>query len=248
MDARSRRSIEMGERALKFSGEHPDTDPGYVVAEGRLKELMPRANALAVAQRTGLVDVHAAAGRKSELRRAIRALPIAHLAQVGRQAAREEHEMGKTFTFKPGGSTFLAFRTAAGTMLTAAQSHTELLVKHGLSQSVLEEFGQMLGQFDEAVTLGNDGRTAHKGASRELRQVATEIVRTVRVMDARNRQRFQADGQLLGSWISASTVLGAPRNGPVVTTPKDTVTSPQDSPPNHTTAPAPTAGDVRPAA
>jgi hypothetical protein len=76
---------------------------------------------------------------------------------------------------------------------------------------VLEEFVRMLDQFDEAVALGNDGRTAHVGATRELRSVATEIMRTVRVMDARNRQRVADQEQLLGSWISASTVLGTPR-------------------------------------
>jgi hypothetical protein len=71
----------------------------------------------------------------------------------------------------------------------------------------------MLDQFDAAVEAGNDGRTAHLGATRELETVAQEIVRTVRVMDGRNRQRFAEDGQLLGSWISASTVLGTPRAG-----------------------------------
>jgi hypothetical protein len=69
----------------------------------------------------------------------------------------------------------------------------------------------MLDQFDAALTLGNDGRTAHKGATLELGTVATMIRQTVRVMDARNRQRFQEDGQLLGSWLSASTALGSPR-------------------------------------
>jgi hypothetical protein len=138
-------------------------------------------------------------------------VPIAHLAEVGRAAAREEHELGKTFRFKPGASTFLAFRTAARSMASSAQTHREVLAKYGLSQSVLDEFVRMLDQFDEAVALGNDGRTAHVGATRELRAVSPEIVRTVRVMDGRNRQRFAEDGQLLGSWISASTVLGTPR-------------------------------------
>ena len=50
-------------------------------------------------------------------------------------------------------------------------------------------------------------------AGRELREVSSEIVRTVRLMDGRNRQRSAADGQLLGSWISASTVRGFPRPG-----------------------------------
>ena len=88
-----------------------------------------------------------------------------------------------------------------------------MLAKHGLSQWVLDQFVQMLDQFDEAVALGNDGRTAHVGATRELRAMASEIVQTVRVMDGRNRQRFAEDGQRLGSWIDASTVLGTPRPG-----------------------------------
>jgi hypothetical protein len=100
-------------------------------------------------------------------------------------------------------------------MAAAAEAHKEVLLKHGLSQSVLDELVRMLDQFDEAVALGNDGRTAHVGATRELRAVSAEIVRAVRVMDGRNRQRFAEDGQLLGSWISASTVLGTPQRSDV---------------------------------
>ena len=39
------------------------------------------------------------------------------------------------------------------------------------------------------------------------------IGRAVRVMDGRNRQRFQQEQSLLAEWISASTVLGQPRGG-----------------------------------
>ena len=44
---------------------------------------------------------------------------------------------------------------------------------------------------------------------------AEEGVPTVRVMDGRNRQWFADQEQLLGSWISASRVLGTPRPGAV---------------------------------
>jgi hypothetical protein len=211
MNAQSRRKIEMGTRALEFSRAHPDTEPGTATAVNRLEQLVARAEDTATAQRNGLIHVRAASARKEELRRAMLAVPIAHLAEVGRAAAREEHELGRMFRFKPGASTFLAFRTAARSMAAAAETHKEVLLKHGLSQSVLDEFVRMLDQFDEAVALGNDGRTAHVGATRELRTVSSEIVRAVRVMDGRNRQRFAEDGQLLGSWINASTVLGTPR-------------------------------------
>ena len=213
MNGESRRKIEMGRRALEFSLAHPDTEPGTAVAVTRLEQLVARAEDTATAQRDGLIHVRAASARKEELRRAMLDVPIAHLAEVGRAAAREEHELGKTFRFKPGANTFLAFRTAARSMASSAQTHREVLARYGLAQSVLDEFVQMLDQFDEAVLLGNEGRTAHVGATRELKAVSSEIVRTVRVMDGRNRQRFADEGQLLGSWFSASTVLGTPRPG-----------------------------------
>ena len=211
MNAVSRRKIEMGKRALEFTVAHPDTEPGTTTAATRLEQLVARAEDTATAQRDGFIRARAATARKRELRQAMLTVPIAHLAEVGRAAAREEHELGKSFVFKPGVDTFLAFRTAARGMASAAQTHREVLAKHGLAQPVLDEFVQMLDQFDAAVALGNDGRAAHVGATRELRAVAVEIVRTVRVMDGRNRQRFADDGQLLGSWISASTVVRTPR-------------------------------------
>jgi hypothetical protein len=121
-------------------------------------------------------------------------------------------------------------------MQAAAESNKEVLAKYGLSESVLAQFGQLLDQFDAAVTLGSSGRTAHKGATLELRRVATMISQTVRVMDARNRQRFQDDPQALGSWLSARQVLGTPKGSgapaPVDTAAPDTLAG----------------GEVRPAA
>ena len=236
MDARSRRDIEMGTRALEFSRAHPDTEAGTAAAVARLDQLVARANEVAGAQRDGLIDTRAASARKADLRRAMLSGPIGHLAEVGQLAAKEDHELGKTFRFKPGADTYLAFRTAARGMVAAAQAHQEVLAKYGLSESVLEQFGQMLDQFDAALTLGNDGRTAHKGATLELRTVASMIRQTVRVMDARNRQRFQEDGQLLGSWLSASKVRGSPRAPGAAAAPS----APEGG--------TPAGGEVRPAA
>jgi hypothetical protein len=200
----------MGTRALEFSRAHPDSEPGTADVVARLEQLIARANQAAAAQRDGIIQVSAARLRKEELRRAM-LVSIAHLAEVGRAAAREEHELGKAFRFRPDASTYFAFRTAARSMAAAAQEHRETLLKYGLSQSVLDELVRQLDQLDEAVVLGYEGRGAHIGATRELRAVSTEIFRTVRVMNGRNRQRFADDGQLLGAWISASTVVGKPQ-------------------------------------
>jgi hypothetical protein len=229
MNGQSRRTIEMGRRALEFCVAHPDTEPSTATVVTRLEQLVARAEDAATAQRNGRLQAHAATLRKRELRRGMRAGAIAHLDDVGRAAAREVHELGNTFRFKPDANSYLSFRTAARAMAAAAETHKEVLLRHGLSQSVLDEFVRTLDQFDEAVALGNEGRAAHVGATRELRGVS-EIARTVRVMDARNRQRFAQDGQLLGSWISASTVLGTPSRG----------AEPEEGPP--------AGGEVRPAA
>jgi hypothetical protein len=115
-------------------------------------------------------------------------------------------------------------------MQLEAELHKEVLAKYGLSEAVLAQLGQLLDQFDAAMTLGSDGRTRHIGATKQLRALATELRQVVRAMDARNRQRFENDPQLLASWISARTVRSGKR---VLSEPEET--------------PGP-GGEVRPAA
>jgi hypothetical protein len=232
MNAQCRLRIEMGTRALEFSRAHPDADPGHAAAAAKLEQLMARASEATVAQRSGIVDVRAASARKGELKRTMQSVHIAHLAQVGEEAATENHELGKLFRFKPAAATLLAFRAAAGTMADEAQANREVLVKYGFSAPVLEEFLHLLGQFDAAVALGNAGRATHVNATAELAAVASGIVRAVNVMDGRNRQRFQQEEHLLAEWVSVSAVPARRRRG-------SDGPAPESEPP---------AGDVRPAA
>ena len=243
MDARSRRHIQMGTSARDFGRARPDSDTGYNVSLAQLEQLVTRAQQAATAQREAQVDTRTSSAQKKELRRAMLAGPIAHLAEVGRLAAKESPELGKSFRVKPGVGTYLVFQTTARTMQAAAETHKEVLAKYGLSESVVAQFGRMLDQFDAAVTLGSGGRTAHKGATLELRSVATMIAQTVRVMDARNRQRFQDDPQALGSWLSARRVLGTPK-GSGVPVPGDTGAPGTTVPPEV----PPAGGEVWPAA
>ena len=232
MNAKSRRRIEMGSRALDFSRAHPDASPGYAAAVTRLEERLARAEQLATQQREGTLKVRAATARKRELRRTMRQAHLSHLAQVAKVASRETPELAQKLVLKPGTTTYLAFRTAARGMAAEAQNQKELLEKHGLAETVLEDLLRTLDQFDAAVESGRGGFQSHVGASAELRAVADEIVQIVRVMDGLNRYRFLNDAELLATWESASNVLAAPRNG----TPKP---GPEGTPPD---------GEIRPAA
>lgn len=236
MRAVSRRVYEMCVRVLSWIAAHPDSEPGFVVLVTQLQALVARMAQVIGEQRDGRVDSRAASARKQALRREALAGPIAHLAQIGRMTAREQHELASIFVFKPTADTLLAFQSAATSMFAAAQEHQEVLVKHGLSASVLEQFGKMLEEFDAAVTQGATGRTVHTAATRELEALTKEAGAIVRAMDARNRLRYQDDRQALEQWISVRTVLGSPQGAS-----KDGVEAGAPAAPGA-------GGDVRPAA
>ena len=235
MNGDVRRTFEMTVRAEDFSDAQPDTDAGHLVSVERLKQVKAQMEQVATMQRAGVIDVHTGALEKRRLRREMLAGPIAHLTEVGGLAKREHPDLVNKLRYKPSGNAYLAHRTAARGMQAEAEANKEVLAKYGLSEAVLSVFGQLLDQFDAAVKLGSDGRAAHTGATRRLEALALEAGQIVRAMDARNRYRFKNDEQVLGAWISASTVFGKGAG----------------SAPEQTPGPGPTpeaGGDVRPAA
>jgi hypothetical protein len=214
MNAKSRRKIEMGKRALEWSRAHPDASPGYAAAVSRLEDRLNRADQLAEQQRVGILEVRRATVRKRELRRTMKQAHLDHLASVAEVASTEDPELAEKFVLPRRVNTYLAFRTAARGLAAEAESRKELLVKHGLSETVLQGLTQSLDEFDTVVEQGTQGRAAHVGASTELDTVANEVVQVVNVMDGLNRFRFGKDGELLAAWENVSNVLATPRPAP----------------------------------
>lgn len=206
MNGDVRRTYEMVGRCVNFSDAQPDPDAGQTVSAERLKVVKAQMQQLAAAQRAGQIDVHIGAVEKRRIRREMLAGPIAHLSEVGVLARRDHPDLVSRFRYKPGGSTYVAVRTAAHSMQAEAETHKDVLAKYGLSEGVLEVFGQLLDQFDAAIKLGTDGRAAHTGATKQLQALALEAGQIVRAMDARNRYRFKNDQHVLGAWVSASTL------------------------------------------
>jgi hypothetical protein len=211
MRAKASRTFEMSGRVLIFSDANPDTDEGNTLSAQQLKEIREQMRQVAAAQRQGLLDKAAGWAEKAKLRREILDRPIAHLAEVGKRAGRRVTDLGLAFRYQPGTQTYVGFRTAARAMQATAQAKKEVLMKFGLSEAVLGQFGELLDQFDAAIEQTDRGRTAHKGATQQLDELAQELASVVRTMDARNRSRFRDNRGLLESWISASTILGVRR-------------------------------------
>jgi hypothetical protein len=212
MDGKVRRKVAMGTGARNFGRSHPVDSPEFILIMGELDELLARVQIRANQQRDGFIDRHAAAVRKRELESRIRGVHLPHLARAGQSAARDNHELAEFA--RPVGDTYAAFRTAAGGMATVAEEHKELMVKRGMSLTVLEDLKQLLKDFDAAVELGNAGRAAHLEASAELKRLADEIVRRVRLLDAVNQLHFRDDPSVLAAWASVSRVQATPKTMP----------------------------------
>ena len=199
----------MGTRVLNFSRAHPDPSSGYAAALSRLEERLAQAEQLADQQRAGFIGVRTATAKKRELRRAMRRTQLVHLARVAEDAETEAPGMERKFLL-PGGSNapYLAFRTAARGIAAEALTHKELLVQHGLVDSVLESLAQSLAEFDQAIEQGTEARRLHVAASAELDTAAEEVIQVVRVMDGQNRYRFANDRDALVEWESSSNTVG----------------------------------------
>jgi hypothetical protein len=215
----------MGVRALGFSLAHPDVSAGYATTLARLQDRLARAEQLIVLQRDGIAQVRGATVQKQDLRRIMRRAQLLHLARVAELAAQENPELAQKFVLQPEQTPYLEFQASARAMLAEAQNQKELLVKHGLAETLLDDLVKNMEQFDQAVEQGRDARRTHVSASAELDAIGDEIVQLVKVMDAHNRSRFAGAVEMLAEWESASNVFG-----PVH--PSEKSTSPEETPPS----------------
>src|SRR5688500_18249193 len=87
MNARTRRKIEMGVRALGFSIARPDSSAGYATTLARLEDRLARAEQLMNLQRDGTAQVRGATVLKRDLRRIMRRAQLMHLVRVAELAA-----------------------------------------------------------------------------------------------------------------------------------------------------------------
>jgi hypothetical protein len=211
MKATTRSKLDMGDRALNFSRAHPDPSAGYAATLASLEECLTRARQLAQIHEDGINRRKAANARKDELRRQMSRSQLRHLARVAKVAMKEIPELSGKLVLPPGQRPYRSFRALAGTMLAEAQTQKELLVKYGLTETVLDSLVQSLEQFDRAVIEGTEALRAHVSARAELDVLGDDVVAKMRVMDALNRFRFATDRPVLAEWQSVSNIIGPAR-------------------------------------
>src|SRR5437762_7091028 len=199
MDARLRRRLEMAVRVRDFLRAHRTDGVAEGAALARLEELVQRAEVLAAQQRAGIVATRAATEMRAEVRRALRSKLLLYLSAVGGVAASENLELAAEFRLPRVGPN-QAFVTMARGMLEKATAHKELLVKRGMSETLIADITAAIEEFEQTLEATRAGRREHVGASADLRAVMAEVSEQVKVLDGVVRYRFGDNAELMGAW------------------------------------------------
>ncbi len=232
----------MGERASESVHAYPVEDPGLIALLAQLDELLKQAKESAARQREGITRSRGATALRRQLEDEIRQTHLPHVARVAGIAAEEKPELEPGLRIRGDTRTIRGFRTAVGTITATAQANHELLLKHGLAQSVLDDLVTMVDRFEQAVLQGVEARRQHIEATADLKILGNKITQVVKVMDGIQRLRFARDPERLAAWESASSVLAEPSSSEPA---QDT---PGSGTPGGGTPGSGTSEDVRPAA
>jgi hypothetical protein len=137
----------------------------------------------------------------------------------------------------PTKASHMVYRTVARTLLDKGVAQRELLLKHGLGETLLDDLRQAVDELDASIEETVASKQRHILARSELRTLSDEVMRLVGILDGINRYRFAREPQLLAAWDRAKHVVGGSQ-----------VEAPASTPEVPTPAAGPEAGEVKPAA
>src|SRR5947199_225959 len=106
----------------------------------------------------------------------------------------------------PPNTTHQGLLTMSRAILERATAQKELLVKLGMSEQVLDELTTALGQYEDTLQATSAGRREHVGARADLKVVAADVSKQLRLLDKVVRYRFGDNAELMGAWESARNV------------------------------------------
>jgi hypothetical protein len=198
-------------RVRDFCETNPSTDPSFVSVLGRLKEATDRMVALGSRQVSGILSRHAATVNRQQIRRRLRNDLLRHLVTIAQDASAEKPGLGDQFEIPGFNLSSARFHAASKAMLELGVAEKELLVKHGLAETLLTDLGTTVAEYEGSITASNTSREDHIEAGAELTRVSEEILLLVGMMDGINWYRFRNDPHRLVAWDAAKHVASGPQ-------------------------------------
>ncbi len=204
----------MGVHARDFNRTTPSADANHASVLAKLEETITQMEALAAQQVTGVVSKGSSTVRRKEIRRRLHEGLLRHLVTVADAAAEEQPELTREFRMPSTNASHMAYRTIARTLLDKGVAQRELLLKHGLGETLLDDLRQAVDELDASVEETVESKQRHILARSELRTMSDEVMQLVGVLDGINRYRFAREPQLLAAWDRAKHVVGGRRSRP----------------------------------
>ena len=208
-----RRKFDTWTAVREFAAAHPFTEPAHAALVARFGTVLDLAKAAAVGEQRGRLVSRAATRHRKEVRREL-VSALRYLSQVGEMAAADAPNLASRF---PAASIRLANATLlarATTALTLAEEQLEVLGKHGLAPSQVDEFTTLVSRFDAATREALGGRSEHIAARGALAQATDELMDLLRLLDTLYQNRGKSDPKLLAAWLSARNVANPAPIGP----------------------------------
>jgi hypothetical protein len=211
MTAVVRLVLETGARILEFFGSRSVKGTGVTNALAKFSGLMARAQVLVVQQREGAVMARAASEARKELRIALQFKLLRYLTRVAKVASRDKSGLAEQLRLPAFNVSHLVFITSVKSLLTAARAQMDLLVSQGMSETLLDDLGRTVDEFEAASEASRAGRRARMDARKELDSIVFQITAQIRLLDGMVRYQFEKDGAALGAWEAVSSIPGPSR-------------------------------------
>ena len=221
MDARTRRTLSMAENVLRFEREYPSEDPGQQATVAQLEALLTEATALVTQENLGHASERAARNRRRRTRAALHR-SLRHLVNVAEVVSRQMPDLEGEFVMPKHGSPGRKFIGQARTLLAQAGEQREAFTAAGIGAGYFEKAEAAVAAYDAASSEADEGREAHVRAAALFRQITSDLLAIVRVLDGLNAARFAELPGERAKWESARNVFGPVTRGGEVTDPSVT--------------------------
>ena len=208
MKRQDRRKFVMGRRARDFFAQHPFPNAKDTEVVELLGELIAKVEALTGEERAGRIAVRMSTQRRKDLRRTLRANPLFHLGRTASvvAAAQQQPELVKLFQLPSKSVSHEVFLTAARKIFDEATARRDAFLAHGMADTLLDDLGAMLLEYEQSVKQANTGRATHTNARAEIEAVVDNIMLTVRQLDGLVAYRFANSPERRVAWASARNV------------------------------------------
>lgn len=211
MNTRIRRMLEMIARVREFCKAHPSDDPAFATDFAVFEQHIAKAEEIASREQGGRAAGRAARLRRRELRKELHFRILHYLVAVVDRAAKELPELAELIALPSSNLTYRGFVDATRHILAAAAPHKALLVRNGMSDTLLDDLGQRVAELEAATDAARTSRRDHIGARFDFDVVGAELLEDVRVLGGIYRYRFGTDQQLMAEWEVVRQVPGLPR-------------------------------------